>query len=204
MVESQSGSPNTRESLIIRLPSATDAEAWQEFAEIYEPHLYRFARRRGLQDADAQELVQNVFLSVAKAVAGWRPDPDRGKFRAWLFRIARNHVVNILRKRRPDQGTGRTTLLASLQELSSNWEQAADERLEDDYRKELFRTAAAEVKQAVKPATWQAFWMSSVEGKAIEKVAEELGVTTGSIYISRSRVIHRLRQLIQSWENEDE
>lgn len=61
--------PDTRESLILRLPSANDADAWQEFIDLYKPLVIRFARRRGLQDADAREIAQNVFISVAKAVA---------------------------------------------------------------------------------------------------------------------------------------
>lgn len=202
MVESYN-SPLTRESLIIRLPSAADAEAWQEFVAIYEPHVYRFARRRGLQDADAHELVQNVFLSVAKAVGGWKPDPDRGKFRAWLFRIARNHVINLARKRKPDQGTGRTDEYERLQQLCDQVD-STSVALEQDYRRELFRTAAAEVRVQVKPQTWEAFWLSSVEGKPIAEVAEQLSVSAGSIYIARSRVIHRMRSLIQSWEAENE
>src|SRR5690606_31872725 len=92
--------PDTRASLILRLPSADDAAAWREFVAIYEPFVYRFARRHGFQDADARELVQNVFLAVVKAVDRWQVDPNRGRFRAWLFKIARNQFLDVLRKRR--------------------------------------------------------------------------------------------------------
>ena len=87
--------PETHASLILRLPSAHDAEAWREFTSIYEPFVYRFARRGGLQDADAKELVQNVMLAVARAIGRWRHDTDRGKFRTWLFRIARNQLIDL-------------------------------------------------------------------------------------------------------------
>ncbi|MFY9254347.1 MAG: sigma-70 family RNA polymerase sigma factor [Fuerstiella sp.] len=90
--------PETRASLILRLPSAEDGDAWQEFVSIYEPFVYRFAIRGGLQDADAKELVQNVMLSVAKAVGRGRPDSKRAKFRTWLFRIARNQLLDELSK----------------------------------------------------------------------------------------------------------
>ena len=90
--------PDTKASLILRLPSADDAEAWREFVSIYEPFVYRFARRGGLQDADARELVQSVLLAVARAVGRWRPDHQRGRFRTWLFRIARNQLLDVLAK----------------------------------------------------------------------------------------------------------
>ena len=93
------GVPETRASLILRLPRTEDAEAWREFVAIYEPFVYRFARRSGFQEADARELVQNVLLAVVKAVGRWQADPERARFRTWLFTIARNLVIDQRRKR---------------------------------------------------------------------------------------------------------
>lgn len=193
-------SPITRESLILRLPTAGDASAWQEFSAIYEPLVYEFGRRRGLQDADARELVQDVFVAIARAVDGWKPDPKKGKFRAWLFRIARNELITMYRRRRPDRGTGKTTELMALQQIQLD---ESDNELELDYQRELFRAAAAFVKDNVHETTWQAFWRTSVEGHSIEATANELGLTCGAVYIARSRVLHRLRELIQQWEDDD-
>src|SRR4051812_14606654 len=100
-------SPSTRPSLLVRLRDPRDERAWKEFLEIYTPLLHQLARRKGLQDADAADLAQDVFRAVAKAIDRYDPDPARGSFRAWLFRIARNLIVNqMVAQRRHPAGAG--------------------------------------------------------------------------------------------------
>ncbi|MCA9012648.1 MAG: sigma-70 family RNA polymerase sigma factor [Planctomycetaceae bacterium] len=194
--------PDTNASLILRLPSAEDAEAWREFVSIYEPFVYRFARRGGLQDADARELVQNVMLSVARAVGRWRPDRQRGRFRTWLFRIARNQLLDVLTKQqRSVVSRGGSALLELLNHAAVSG--VAEQQLRTAHRRELFRWAADRVKSSVKEATWQAFWMTAVDDLDVEQVAGELGLTTGAVYIARSRVLARLRDEVQKWEDDD-
>ncbi len=93
------GPPETRASLILRLPDAADVGAWDEFVSIYGPVVWRLAVRQGMQPADADNLVQEVFASVAGSVFEWIDREDRGSFRAWLMRIARNQAVNMLTRR---------------------------------------------------------------------------------------------------------
>lgn len=194
--------PDTKTSLILRLPSADDAEAWREFVSIYEPFVYRFARRGGLQDADACELVQNVMMSVARAVGRWKPDHQRGRFRTWLFRIARNQLLDVLAKQqRTIAARGGSGLLELLE--SSKSSAAVEQTLRFEHRRTLFQWAAERVKSSVKDITWKAFWMTAVEEQSPEAAAQELGLTVGAVYIARSRVLARLREAVKQWEDND-
>ncbi len=194
-----SGIPDTRASLIVRLPNAEDAPAWTEFAETYEPFVYQFARRRGLQDSDARELVQEVFLGVAKAVKRFEPNQERAKFRTWLLRIARNQLLTQVSKRR-DRVVD-----------SDAWHNLEGELAKDEpvssvlaYRREVFHWASQRVQRSVKPETWAAFWQTSVAGRSVVEVAGQLGVAKGFVYVARSRVIQKLRQEIHRLESEME
>jgi RNA polymerase sigma factor (sigma-70 family) len=193
--------PDTKASLILRLPSADDADAWREFVSIYEPFVYRFARRGGLQDADARELVQNVLLSVARAVGRWRPDRQRGRFRTWLFRIARNQLLDVLAKQqRSIVASGGSGLFDLLNQTLTPGD---DQNMRLEHRRELLRWAAEQVKNTVNETTWNAFWMTAVQERTVETVASELGLTTGAVYIARSRVLARLRDEVKKWEDDD-
>ncbi|MGP0064859.1 MAG: RNA polymerase sigma factor [Isosphaeraceae bacterium] len=110
--------PSTRASLLVRLSDPRDERVWSVFVDICTPMVYRLARRRGLQDADAIDLTQEVFRAVASAIDRFDPDPARGTFRAWLSRIARNLAINALAARdRQVRGTGNTAVVRLIDEL---------------------------------------------------------------------------------------
>jgi RNA polymerase sigma-70 factor (ECF subfamily) len=186
--------PDTRASLIARIADAQDAVAWDEFARVYQPVVYRLARRRGLQHADAEEFVQEVMLAVARAVNGWVPDPERGRFRCWLHRIARNLMINFLTRPRHQPWSIGGSQVQRLLEAEPAADPAATESFDIEYCRELFRWAAERVQCTVSQNTWQAFWLSTIDDIPAGDVARRLGMTLGSVYIARSRVMARLRQ----------
>lgn len=192
--------PETRETLIRRLPNVADVEAWDAFVEIYEPLLFRLARAKGLQHADAQDFVQEVLSAVSKAIGRWIADEDRGSFRAWLFRIAQNMAISFLTRPKHQRLGAGDSRVAKLLEEQPAAEYDSSEFFLNEYRRELFRWAAECVREQVAPRQWLMFWQTSVEERPIADVAQEFGMTVGSVYIARSRVTKRIRLMIREYE----
>jgi len=191
--------PETRASLIVRLPDAADARAWDDFVAVYAPLVYGLARRHGLQPADADDVVQDVLAAVARSVETWLKRTDRGPFRAWLLRIARNLAINALTrpKSRPLAAGGENGQRLS-QYADSNGDAARQFDLE--YRRELFRWAAERIREHFTAASWQAFWLSTVEEQPIAAVARQLKISEGSVYVARSRIMAKLRETVQQFD----
>lgn len=193
--------PETRASLLIRVRDPADQAAWTEFVEIYRPVVLRLARQKGMQSADAEDVAQQVLVSVAKAVEERPHDPQRARFRTWLRRVAHNAILNGLMRGPRDRGSGDSAMLEVLHQQASPTGPDSD-LLKLEYRRELFRWAARQVRPEFQQATWQAFWRTAVEDQPIDAAAEELGKNRGAIYAARSRVIRRIQEKIMEYEQE--
>lgn len=191
--------PTTRHSLVLRLRDSDDQAAWAEFVDIYEPLVYRLARGKGLQDADARDICQEVFRAVAGAIERWDPDPVKGKFRAWLFRIARNFTVNFLAgQQRGPHAAGGTSVQQLLEaQPDGRLRREAEARFGVEFRRRAFHWAAQQVREEFSDNTWRAFWLTAIESRPHQDVAAQLEISVGAVYIARSRVLSRLRQRVE-------
>ena len=193
--------PETRESLIARLPDHADTAAWEEFVQLYEPLIYGIGRRHGLQPNDACDLVQEVLLAVAKSVERFEPDERRGRFRSWLFRVAKNQSLLKLRTLNGQaRGVGGTESIARLNEVADP--RTAEQEFVTAFRRRAFRWAARKVRDQVQQVTWEAFARTAIDSQSPQEVAQQLGIEIGSVYLARSRVMGRLKRYVQDVSGE--
>ena len=193
--------PDTRESLIARLPDHADRVAWHEFVELYEPLIYGIGRRHGLQPADAGDLVQDVLVAVANSVDRFEPDQTRGRFRSWLFRVARNQALTHVRKlKRQTNATGDSAVSQMLANYAAD--DPSQTEFDSAFRRRAFRWAARRVRDSVKPPTWEAFSRTAIRGETPREVAKSMGVEIGAVYLSRSRVMAKLRKAVENVSEE--
>ncbi len=189
--------PPTRASLLVRLRDARDADAWAHFVQLYAPLVYGYARKQGLQDADAADFCQDVLRIVAGAIGKLEYDPERGAFRNWLFTIVRRKLINW-------RAAQRIRVTASGDEETQRLiEQmpAADgdvDQWETEWQRSVFAWACEQVRRDVAEKSWLAFWKTAVDGLPGKQVASELGLSVAAVYIARSRILARLKELAQT------
>ena len=183
--------------MLVRLRDPRDGAAWGEFVDLYAPLVYGYLRKQGLQDADAADLCQDVLTAVAGAVGRLEYDPARGAFRNWLFTLVRHKVSNWRRARRnrPDEGDGPGSRKVLEQHPAP---ETAEAEWEAEWQRRVFAWACEQVRPAVTDATWQAFWRTAIDDQPGKQVADALGLTVTAVYRARSRVLARLREVIQS------
>lgn len=194
--------PETRDSLLVQVRSPANREAWDEFVLIYRPVIYRLARHKGLQDADAQDLAQRVLMAVASAIGSWEKLSKSVRFRHWLRRVARNAIINALSRQPQDRAAGGSSVQELLLE-QPNDDTRADAQIELEYRRELYLRAARIVRGDVEPETWRAFELTVIEEQSVDEAAIELDKPLGTIYAARSRIMRRLRKAVQELEQDE-
>jgi RNA polymerase sigma factor (sigma-70 family) len=189
-----SESPITRPSLLLRVRSPENAAAWEQFVEIYTPLIFGFCRGRGLQEADAADVAQEVMRALSRSLGKFEYQPEEGTFRSWLFTITRNKFNNFLERRRHRREAEGGTTVRELIEAQPCPEK--DESWDREYHQRLFDWACGQIRGEFQEATWQAFWRTAVGEESGEEVAKALGLSVGAVYVAKSRVRTRLRECI--------
>jgi RNA polymerase sigma-70 factor (ECF subfamily) len=186
--------PETRPSLIARIQGQRNEPAWMEFVSAYEPFLRSLIARQGVPERHVPDVAQQVLAAVARSVEKWRDDGNPASFRRWVSRVARNVVVKFMtRERRQIGGQGGTDLL----ELLDRVPEVLDQDAAEAYEYELILWTAQRVRGEFRETSWKAFWATLIEGRPVAEVAAELGVSPGSIYMSRSRIMARIQAKVR-------
>jgi RNA polymerase sigma-70 factor (ECF subfamily) len=189
-------SASTSTSLVERV-KARDADAWRRLARLYTPLVYRWARQCDLQASDAADVVQEVFLAVARHIDGFRLDLPQASFRGWLWTITRNQVRLHYRrsKERPDAVGGSTANY--LIQRQPDLVDMDDEPPGFDSQSSLIHRALQLVRGDFQPQTWRAFWQMVIEGRPVGEIAEELAMTPAAVRQAKYRVLCRLQDELE-------
>jgi RNA polymerase sigma factor (sigma-70 family) len=209
----------TKRTLLNRLKDWGDQQSWQEFFDLYSRLIHSVALKAGLTRTEAEEVVQETILTVAKKIGEFRSDPALGSFKGWLMVITRRRIADQFEKRAragrlaaalppaqdvapsassAEDGTRTSTLLrvpdpASLN-LEAHWE--------EQWQKHLLNAATARVKAQVSPKQFQAFELYVRREWPVTKVARTLGMSAASVYLAKHRVGSLLKKELKKLERD--
>ena len=179
---------STSESLLIRLKSVKDHDAWTRFVELYTPLIFYWARQTGLQTNDAADLVQEVMAVVFQKLPGFEYQPD-GSFRGWLRTITLNKFREHLRRKSIQAARGQDTAIGSVAAPESTWDL--------NYRQQLVARAMELVRDDFQETTWKALTEFVLRGRSAQDVAAELGLSVWTIYAAKARLMKKLRYQLE-------
>lgn len=193
----------TRVTLLGRLRrDPTNPAAWAEFVEHYGAKLYGWCRAWNLQDADAQDVTQNVLVKLAEKMRDFQYDATKS-FRGWLKTLARHAVSDFQASRhRPGFGSGDSAVNRLLQNV-----EAGDDlvkHLEKEFERELLDEAMRQVRMRVAPQTWQAFRLTALEGLSGAAAAEKIPMAVAQVFVAKRRVQKMLRETVARLDQGDE
>jgi RNA polymerase sigma-70 factor, ECF subfamily len=175
-------------SLLDRLQHSASPHDWVRFAELYSPLLLFWARRLGLQEADSNDLAQDVLVRAWSQIKSYRRLPGK-RFRGWLWTVTRNRWHELAR--RPQVAP------AGLDESVRDPTDSVGELVEAEYNAYLVNRLLQLMRSEFEPATWQACWAFVVGGRSAAEVATELGITANAVYLAKVRVLRRLRDELE-------
>jgi RNA polymerase sigma-70 factor (ECF subfamily) len=182
-------------SLAVRLREGS-ADAWRDLVDLYGPLVHQWCCRKGLNDGEAADVAQDVFLAVHRAIAAFDPTAPRATFRGWLWTITLNKIRERARRDVGPAAVGGSTALGRMAGLPDPAVGAEEEPEPSDAgaTAQLVRRALEQIRPTLAPPTWEAFWRTTVLGHPAPQVAEELGLTSAAVRQAKSRVLRRLRR----------
>lgn len=197
----------TRQSLLERLKNWEDQKSWQDFFHLYWKLIYGVARQAGLTEAEAQDVVQETVLAVAKKMGEFKTDPSFGSFKSWLLLITRRRISDQFRKRPPrtefrksrSEATTRTPTLerlpdTTLPELESIWQ--------GEWERNLMDIALEKVKQLVSSKQFLLFYQQVFKQWSPRRVATQYGVSLAQVYMAKYRVSGALKREVKKLEKQ--
>lgn len=177
-----------------------DPEAWRLFVERYQPRIRRWCVAWGLQDSDADDVAQDVLVKLFAALRKFRYDPDRS-FRAWLKTVTQHAWCDFLAARRRDPGhkAGSISQIADSAEAQSDLER----HLEEAFDRELLELAMHRIRERVKPATWDAFRLTAIDGLSGADTAHALGMAVAHVFVAKHRVQKMLQEEVRALKDRE-
>ncbi|MDB5311026.1 MAG: sigma-70 family polymerase sigma factor [Gemmataceae bacterium] len=193
-------SQSTRVTLLHRLnQNPTDQLSWAEFVRFYGPVIRGWLVHFGLQEADAQDVTQNVLLRLTSKLPQFKYDPSRS-FRGWLKTLTHHAWHDFVTEAGyRHRGSGDTSVLDQLQSIAAREDLAA--RVEATFDKEMLEIALLRAKERVAPNTWEAFRLAALDGQAPQDVADRLGVRVSQVYLAKHRVQKLVQEEIRAMES---
>ena len=194
----------TRRSLLNRLRDWEDQASWREFFNTYWKFIYSVAIRSGLSDHEAEDVVQETVISVAKKMPEYVYDPARCSFKGWLMHVTRLRILDQLRRRQPafqqaaasGRGSRQTPTVERIADPAGSLAQQ-DAAWDEEWERNLVDAAMERVKLRVKPEHYQIFYLSAVKGLKTGEVARMLQVNIGQVYLIRHRLAKDVKREIE-------
>jgi len=176
-----------------------DPQAWSLFVKRYQPRIHRWCLAWGLQDSDADDVAQDVLVKLFAALRKFQYDPSRS-FRGWLKTVTQHVWSDFVaaRRREPGQASSRIDTIADSAEAQSDLAR----QLEDAFDRELLEVATHRIKARTKPANWEAFHLTAIEGLSGAKAAHKLGIPVGRVFVAKHRVQKMLQDEVRILKNE--
>jgi len=200
----------TRRSLLSRLKESNAEESWQQFFDAYWRLIYTTALSGGLTDAEAQEVVQETVLTVARKIRTFRYDPVAGSFKGWLLTVVRWRVGDQFRKRqqriqpRHAQRDSETSSTATVERVADPAAMDLNAVWEEEWHRTLFAAALARVKRQANARHYQMFELHALKNWPVRKVADTLGVSAGQVRLAKHRITVLMRREVSRLEKEEE